>query len=573
MSEERSTPEDREMELRLVRTLSGITAGGLTVFAIMRFAAGHYAVLGVILVSLAVAMGGLVSVWALNKPRCGAHLTLAAATIALGASHILDGLIHSPSLWVIWVVPIAAGLLLGKGAILVYAAVAALFNYAAWSGPSWGFQYGEQLETPHLDWVLLRILAIVSLSIIGNRIVRRTEASLYETARRSLELEASHALAQAFDQEKTRFLSQMSHEIRTPMNGIKGMVQLWRREELSPTMRDSVDVMDRCADHLMALMSDIQDLSKIESGNIETFARPFLVNIAVRDVARLFEAKAQAKGLSLLVDGPTQDVWARGDAQRMVQVLSNLVGNAVKFTDQGSVSIRWEAREDETCVFSVEDQGIGMSPTQVESLFQKYAQVDLDQGVARGGTGLGLTISKALAEAMGGSLSVRSELGVGSVFVLELRMPKANPLAGEGASPRPMDKGAHALAVLLVDDDPVSLLVQRLALEHMGCDVVACAGSLEAIEAAKASAFDLILMDLCMPGLDGVATTRAIREQALGHRSTPVIATTASAYLEDHKRCLEAGMQDVLVKPIDFEKLERCLANCRDHAPGEGAAA
>lgn len=231
-------------------------------------------------------------------------------------------------------------------------------------------------------------------------------------------MQGAHLQAKAHDQEKTRFLEQMSQEIRTPMKDIKQVTQRWSAQPLSPELRESVDVMDRCADHLLGMLRDIRDLSTIQNGAFSIVQEPFLVNTAVRDVVRLFEAKAQSKGLELLLEGPAHDHWVLGDAQRLVQVLSNLVGNAIKFTDEGSITLHWQALDDAQFRFDVIDQGIGMSPEQLGRLFQDFTQVHLDEGVARGGTGLGLTISKALSEAMGGQLQATSTLGEGSVFSL-----------------------------------------------------------------------------------------------------------------------------------------------------------
>lgn len=346
------------------------------------------------------------------------HLCSVGCTIAVGGSHIQDGIMGSLSLWVIAIIPITAGHLLGKRAIAGYALLSAFFIALAYWGPTTGFTYPIPIELIMFDWVSLRVLAFSILTLVSLQMAKETERQIYETASRAVQVQSAHLQAKTHDQEKTRFLEQMSQEIQTPMKDIKQVTQRWSGQPLSSELQESVQVMDRCADHLLGMLSDIRDLSTIQKGVFSIVQEPFLVNTAVQDVVRLFEAKAQSKGLALLLEGPAQAHWVLGDAKRLVQVLSNLVGNALKFTDHGSVTLRWQILEDALLRFDVVDQGIGMSPEQVDRLFQDFTQVHLDEGVTRGGTGLGLTISKALSEAMGGELRATSSLGQGSVFSL-----------------------------------------------------------------------------------------------------------------------------------------------------------
>lgn len=539
-----------------------MTLAALLVFVVIRLFHGKLNLLGPISVALVPASFATILAWRQKLYRVSGHLLVLAAFVAVGLSHTHDGLIRSPSLWVIGVVPVAAGLVLGPMAMLAHTFLAALVITLAWQGPLLGFAYPMQIQVGYIDWAILRVLAIVVISMVGLRIVRDTEAGVTEIARQRVLLQSSYQAAHEFDEEKTRFLTQMMHEIRTPMNGIKGIIQHWSRRSLDPELQESVNVMNRCADHLMAMMSDIQDLSKIDKGAVETLKQAFLVNSAVTDVALIFEAKASSKGLALEVSGPDEEYWAIGDGQRLVQVLSNLVANAIKFSDQGTVRLSWAIDERGHALFTVADQGIGMSPPQVESLFQKYAQVDLDEGVSRGGTGLGLTISKALSEAMEGQLTVDSVLGEWTKFQLRLPLPVTKAPSLRPPKEVKVDEQDQHLVVLAVDDDPVSLLVQRLALEQMGCEVVSCPNGMEAQAMAAKQTFDLILMDLRMPGMDGIESTKKIRDTGR-NTDTPIIALTASSDLEDRRRCLEVGMMDVLVKPFVYETLERSIHGCR----------
>lgn len=410
-----------------LRTFSSITLLGLLVFFVIRLANGKLTSFGAIPIALIPATLSTALAWKQRFYRTSANLVILAAMIAVGCSHPVDGGINSPSLWVICVVPVAGGLLLGPLAMLVHTLVAALMITVAWQGSLMGLSYPQQIELGPIDWIILRVLSIVVVSLVGLKIVRDTEKHITQIARQRALVQASHRAARSFDEEKSQFLDQMVQEIRAPMQLIKKVAQQWVKKGLDPELRESVNVMDRCADHLMTMMLDIQDLSKIDNGEVRTLKERFLVNSAVQDVALIFEAKAKDKGLALEVTGPETETWAIGDGQRLVQVLSNLMANAIKFSDAGTITLAWDLDDQGQASFTVTDQGIGMTPSQVDSLFQKYAQVDLDEGVSRGGTGLGLTISKALSEAMDGELSVQSTHGEGTSFRLDLPLPPDEP--------------------------------------------------------------------------------------------------------------------------------------------------
>lgn len=573
MSRRGSSALSREERFRRVRIFSAITCLSILLFIPLRLLSQSYVTLGVLLTAEVIALVGQILLWLNRYPRLAAHATLIAATVAIGGSHVQDGMNQSVSLWVIAVVPISAGHLLESRAIPLYALFAAFFVSCAYLGPALGFIYPEQAHVSPMDWVVLRLVALVVLTLVGGQIAQDTESRVLKIARQKLEVDRAHERAQAYDAEKARFLSQMSYEIRTPMNGIKGMTQHWSRQALDGELRESVVVMDRCADHLMAMISDIQDLSKIERGGFDILIQPFLLNSAVGDVASLFEAKARSKGLQLQLEGPQEDYWCNGDPQRLIQVLSNLVGNAVKFTDEGQVRIRWSVEAESQVVFEVIDDGIGMSKDQLDKLFEEFSQVHLDDGVARGGTGLGLTISKALSEAMGGDLRASSEPGKGSVFRLRLELPQIEAPDGQCSEAQRSLPLTRSLSVLVVDDDQVSLLVQRLALERLNCKVEICDSPNKGIAAAQAEKFDLIIMDLRMPERDGFETLAQIRASSPLNQKTPVIALTASAAVEDRKRCLDMGMLDVIVKPFAFDTLARSVQGCRDLQLGEKEAA
>lgn len=415
-------------KLRRFQIFSLLGGMGLLVFLALRSIEGHWPTAGVLLIGFVLHGLGFVLAHRSRHPRLAMHLCFVGDTIAVGGSHIQDGLIHSLSLWVIASIPITAGHLLGKRAIAGYALLAAFFIALAYFGTHLGFRYPTPIALTMFDWVSLRVLAFTILALVSLQIAKETERTVYASANQGVQVQRAHLQAKTHDQEKTRFLEQMSQEIRTPLTDIKQVTQRWSDQSLTGDLRESVQVMDRCADHLIGMLRDIQDLSTIQKGAFSVVLEPFLINTAVRDVVRLFEAKAHSKGLKLELLGPEQDHWVLGDAHRLVQVLSNLVGNAIKFTDEGAVTLSWQALKDAQYRFEVIDQGIGMSSDQLGKLFQDFTQVHLDEGVVRGGTGLGLTISKALANAMDGKLDATSALGEGSVFSLTIGLAEASPL-------------------------------------------------------------------------------------------------------------------------------------------------
>ena len=366
---------------------------------------------------------------------------------------------------------------------------------------------------------------------------------------------------------KSEFLANMSHELRTPLNSIIGFTHLMLRDGHTPERhRHQLARVEEAGRSLLTLVNDVLDFSKVEAGFMELAARPFSPQRLMEAVAALVHPQAVDKALSLVVDFPFRaapDVV--GDEDRLRQVLLNLLSNALKFTRRGEVRLGLNARVRGDRVqleFEVSDTGIGMAPDQTARLFERFVQADSSIGRRFGGTGLGLAISKRLVEAMNGEIAVQSTLGVGAAFQVRLELPVAACVAGAGP-PRASDKLPTAAApldlsarrVLVADDVAVNRELVRLMLAPLGCELTLVCDGDEAVEAATATAFDVILMDVQMPVLDGLAATRRIRSLGGAAARTPIMALTANVLPEQVERCLAAGMNGHLAKPFVPEAL------------------
>ena len=389
-----------------------------------------------------------------------------------------------------------------------------------------------------------------------------------DLANRSLVL--AKDAAEAANLAKSQFLATMSHEIRTPMNGVLGALDLLRHSDLSTAQRRLVRTAASSGVSLMEILNDVLDHSKIEAGKLSLSLMPMSPQAVAASVVALFRANAEAKGLALGLDiEPNVQEWVIGDAQRLKQVLLNLVGNAIKFTERGGVGLRLSSQpavEGRAGIkFEVNDSGLGMSPQAQRDLFQPFHQVDNDRNRKRGGTGLGLVISQSIVEAMGGRIEVESEPGTGSCFSftisLECDYSPIHPSTTDSLLTGLDGENNLQGTVLVVEDNDVNRMIAREMLSSFGINVIEADDGQHALDQLARHPVDLILMDCQMPIMDGYAASREIRnrERQAGGAHIPILALTANAFDEDTARAREAGMDAHLAKPYTRAQLQKML--------------
>ena len=400
---------------------------------------------------------------------------------------------------------------------------------------------------------------VQSLRFTNNRLIDEVE----ERQRIQAQLAVARDSALETARLKSQFLANMSHEIRTPMNGLMGMTELVLDTELQPLQREYLQIVHDCGENLLQLLNNILDLSKIEAGGILLEHIPYCPEDVCQSIVRLLGRPAAEKGLTVTVRSSCKSQLL-GDPSRLRQILTNLVSNAIKFTSNGSVTIDQQLQKRETGLwlrFEISDTGVGIAKHVQESLFKPFTQADASTTRQFGGTGLGLAICKELVELLHGTIAVQSELGAGSTFSFEIpvdEVPQVEEISSE-ARPAPLNEAFRGCRILVAEDNAVNQLVVSAALRKLGCAVELVSNGTEAVEKYRNSDFDIIFMDCQMPGVDGYDATRQIRSEESGPNRVPIIALTAHALSGDRERCLEAGMDDYLTKPLETSKLQAVL--------------
>jgi len=407
-----------------------------------------------------------------------------------------------------------------------------------------------------------------SLTNSFNHLLGKLAEREEELKRAMRELEQARDAANAANVLKTQFLANMSHEIRTPLNGVLAMAEVMAMGELAAVQRDRLQIIRQSGGLLLAVLNDVLDLSKIEAGKLTLINEPFELEATVRPVIESFTTMARGKGLDFQVElAPAACGWWEGDADRLHQIIGNLLSNAVKFTPQGSVAatVDIDPASDRLRIM-VRDTGVGIAAEKLPVLFEKFTQADNSATRRFGGTGLGLAICRELTQMMGGTIEVQSREGCGSTFIVELPLARCEAAGAETSdAARPEQEGLRLLAA---EDNATNQQVLAAVMESLGIDIDIVPDGKQAVEAWRACPYDLILMDIQMPVMDGIAAAREIRaaERADGRSRTPIIALTANALTHQIEEYLGAGMDGHVAKPIEIAKLYEAISTALNAA-------
>jgi len=408
--------------------------------------------------------------------------------------------------------------------------------------------------------------AVVVFADISERVRNARELELHRhhlaelVEARTVELAEARQMAEAASQAKSTFLTNMSHEIRAPMNAILGMAHLIRRDGISDSQGERLAKIDHAAQHLLSVINDILDLSKIEAGKLSLEKLPVDIPKLLDQVLAILGDRARAKGLRITVECDLPPLTLIGDPMRITQCLINYAGNAIKFTEHGEIRLRAtktsESAETVGIRLEVVDTGVGIAPESLSQLFTAFVQADGSTTRQYGGTGLGLSITRRLAELMGGTTGASSQPGAGSTFWLDLTLPKGIAAPAEPSEPALLSTAnVSGKRILIVEDETLNQEIAREFLRDLALDIETAGNGREALDVLGRKACDLVLMDMQMPVMDGLEATREIR-RLRAYCDLPIIAMTANAFVEDRAACLAAGMNDFIHKPLDPQTLQ-----------------